>query len=352
MDDFSKNRILICDDSITNVLMLSMMVQEDSNITADTLTDPCLVESKLSTVEYDLLILDLEMPGMSGFEVMAEVRQRYAIDEMPILIVTGRQELEVRNKALSEGANDFITKPFDANEVNLRVHNLLKIRQSFKLQKYTNDILEEKVLQRTQELNKTTENLIQCMAVAGSLKDNETALHVVRVGKYAGALARALGLPPEISFMIEKTAPMHDIGKIGIPDSILLKQGKLNAEERATMDKHTQYGEAIFGNNDSLMIQMAKSIALNHHERWDGKGYCKGLVGESIPIEGRITTIADVFDALTTKRPYKEAWPVDDAVKYLQEDAGKAYDPKLIDVFINNLPEMIAIKEKYAEQEQ
>jgi len=349
MDDFTKSRILICDDSITNVVVLSALVQEDPNITADTTTDPCQVESKLEIHDYDLLILDLEMPNMSGFEVMACVRKLKKIDELPILIITGRQELEIRNKALSEGASDFTTKPFDQTEVCLRVSNLLKVRQALKIQKYHNDLLEQKVEQRTLELSKTTDNLIHCMAVAGDLRDTETALHVVRVGKYAGALARLIGLPPEIAFMIEKTAPMHDIGKIGIPDRILLKEGKLNDDEKNTMEQHTCFGEKIFGTNDSLMIQMAKSIALNHHEQWDGSGYCSGLTGESIPIEGRITTIADVFDALTTKRPYKEAWTVDVAVQHLQDGAGSAFDPNLIDVFVKNLPEMVHIMEEYSD---
>ncbi len=351
MDDFTKSRVLICDDSITNVMLLSTIIQEDTNITADVTTDPCLVEDKLASTTYDLLVLDLEMPHLSGFDVMALVRRRQSIDELPILIITGRQELEVRNKALSEGANDFITKPFDQNEVCLRVRNLLKIQQSFKVQKYHQEILEQKVEQRTLELSKTTDNLIHCMAVAGDLRDTETALHVVRVGKYAGALARQIGLSAEIAYMIEKTAPMHDIGKIGIPDRILLKQGRLSKDEREIMNEHTRYGEQIFGSNDSLMIQMAKSIALNHHERWDGTGYCSGLEGESIPIEGRITTIADVFDALTTKRPYKDAWGLDEAVQHLQEGAGSAFDPELVDVFIKNLPEMTDIMKTYAEKD-
>jgi len=349
MDDFTKSRILICDDSIINIVMLSGLVQEDPNVTADTTTDPCQVESKLAIQDYDLLILDLEMPHMSGFEVMACVRKHKKIDELPILIITGRQELEIRNKALSEGASDFITKPFDQTEVCLRVSNLLKVKQSLKIQKYHNDLLEQKVEQRTLELSKTTDNLIHCMAVAGDLRDTETALHVIRVGKYAGVLARLIGLPAEIAYMIEKTAPMHDIGKIGIPDRILLKQGKLNDDEKNIMNQHTQYGEKIFGTNDSLMIQMAKSIALNHHEHWDGTGYCSGLKGESIPIEGRITTIADVFDALTSKRPYKEAWTVDVAVQHLQDGAGCTFDPNLIDIFVKNLPEMVSIMEEYSD---
>lgn len=349
MDDFTKSEVLICDDSITNVVLLAALVEDDTNLKADSTTDPTLVLPKIKKGDFDLLVLDLEMPHLSGFDVLESLREIKALDELPVLIITGRQDLESRNKALSLGANDFITKPFDQQEVSLRVHNLLKVRQAFRMQAYQNDLLERKVQQRTEELSRTTDNLIHCLAVAGELKDNETAMHVVRVGKYAGALARAVGLPGDIACMIERAAPMHDIGKIGIPDRILLKQGELTPEERRIMNEHTQYGEKIFGINDSLLIQMAKSIALNHHERWDGEGYCRGLKGESIPIEGRITTIADVFDALTTHRPYKEPWPVEKAVEFLQSEAGKAFDPSLVSAFVQHLPEMVDIMHNYAD---
>ncbi len=350
MEDFSTSKVLVCDDSITNLLMLSTLIEEDSSIEVDTTADPLQVREMLEKTQYDLLVLDLEMPRMNGFEVLEMVRKHNNIEEFPVLIITGQHAPEALTKALSKGANDFITKPFNQIEVSLRVGNLLKVRQAFKFQKQTNELLEKKVQKRTAELSKTTDNLIQCIAVAADLRDEETALHVVRVGKYAGVLARAIGLPVEVAYMIEKTAPMHDIGKIGIPDKILLKKGKLTKVEKRIMDEHTRYGEQILGDNNSLMIQMAKSIALSHHERWDGTGYCAGLKGESIPIEGRITTICDVFDALTTKRPYKEAWPLEDAVKYLEEQAGEAFDPTLITAFIDHLPEIIVVMETYVDE--
>ncbi|MCP5163151.1 MAG: response regulator [Hahellaceae bacterium] len=347
MEDFSKSEILICDDSITNVMLLSAVVQEDPNILADTQTDSGKAWQKLQEKEYDLLLLDLEMPHLSGFEILSRIRREKSVDELPVLIITGRQDMEARNQALADGANDFVTKPFDQFEVALRVRNLLQIRKAFRIQRHAKSQLEKAVEIRTAELNRTTDNLIHCLAVAGELKDNETAKHVIRVGKYARALAKAIGLPEEIAFMLEKAAPMHDIGKIGIPDNILLKKGQLTPEERQIMESHTRYGEQIFGQNDSLIIQMAKSVALTHHERWDGSGYCQGLKGESIPVEGRITMIADVFDALTSKRPYKQAWPVDDAVQFLREGAGKAFDPKLVEAFIAHLPSMVEIMEQY-----
>jgi putative two-component system response regulator len=349
MEDYSQSKVLICDDSITNLLILSKLIEQDPNIEVDTISDPLEVRLMLANRKYDLLVLDLEMPHMSGYEVLENTRQHKTIDEFPILIITGKKGEEALNEALDKGANDFIAKPFNQSEVTLRVRNLLKVRQAFKMQKQINDLLEKKVAQRTQELNCTTDNLIHCIAVAADLRDGETALHVIRVGKYAGILAKAIGLPGEVAYMIEKTAPMHDIGKIGIPDNILLKKGKLTATEKKIMQEHTRYGEQILGDSSSLLIQMAKSIALSHHECWDGTGYCSGLKGESIPIEGRITTICDVFDALTTKRPYKEAWPVEEAVSYLQKHAGSAFDPHLIATFVDELPKMISVMKTFAD---
>ncbi|MFT4925443.1 MAG: putative two-component system response regulator [Phenylobacterium sp.] len=350
MEAFSARRVLICDDSISNLLMLTALVEEDSDIKVDTTADPQRVSSMLLQKEYDLLILDLEMPQMSGFQVLELVRQHYTIDEFPVLIVTGKQGDDVLSKALLGGANDFINKPFNQIEVTLRVRNLLKIRQAVKYQRQANEFLEKEVEIRTDELNKTTDNLIHSIAVAGDLRDDETAFHVVRVGKYAGCLARAMGLPFEVSYMIEKTAPMHDIGKIGVPDKILLKQGKLSSVEARIMQEHTRYAEQIFGDNHSLLIQMAKSIAVSHHERWDGTGYCAGLKGEQIPIEGRITTICDVFDTLTSKGVNKEAWPVEKAAKHLKDHAGSAFDPALVDLFIKHLPEMTVIMTTFADE--
>ncbi|WP_019614309.1 HD domain-containing phosphohydrolase [Psychromonas ossibalaenae] len=349
MDNFEDLNILICDDSITNVLILTKLVESEISAGVVTLTDPREIAATLAEQRIDLILLDLEMPHLNGFEVMQQVRKTYESDQLPIIIITGTTGLETRNHALECGANDFINKPVDQVEVILRVKNLLKIRVSYLLHEKYNQILEQKIQLRTKQLNKSIHSLLHSLAVAGELKDDDTGKHVIRVGKYARILAEGYGLPAELVNMIEQTAPLHDIGKIGIPDKILLKAGKLDKAERLIMDKHTIFAEALIGSNDSDIVQMARVIALSHHERWDGKGYPSKLRGESIPIEGRITAIADVFDALTTQRSYKEAWPVEEAVNYISASSGHAFDPALVTVFQENISSIIEISKRLAD---
>ena len=349
MDNFKDLNILICDDSITNALILTKLVEEEITSNVITLTDPRKIAPTLVEQAIDLLLLDLEMPHINGFEVMEQIRKSYEPDQLPILVITGIQGRETRNKALTQGANDFLNKPFDQIEVILRVKNLLKIRQSYVLHEKDNSILERKVQQRTKELSKSIDGLLYSLAVAGELKDDETGKHVLRVGKYARILAEGYGLSRELSRMIEQAAPLHDIGKIGIPDRILLKPAKLDDDEREVMNQHTIFGHDLICDHDSALVQMAQSIAYTHHERWDGRGYPSALKGESIPIEGRITAIADVFDALTTQRPYKEAWPLEDAIDYINQEAGQAFDPDLIGVFKNNLDNIKYVCTKFAD---
>jgi len=212
-----------------------------------------------------------------------------------------------------------------------------------------NAALEVKVQERTEELNLANEILIHRLAKVGEFRDKDTGQHVQRVGAYAKMLAECYGLPADISYMINRAAPLHDIGKVGIRDDILLKPGKLDSDQRETMKTHAEMGAEIRGNHDSLLLQLAASIAQSHHERWDGKGYPTGLAGESIPIEGRITAISDVFDALTTERPYKKAWSVAKAISYLQQEAGNSFDPHLVEIFINNLDRVEKIRQQYAD---
>ncbi len=347
--DTTRQQVLICDDSITNVLILSKLLESTGNIATKTETDPRKVLRNLEQGDFDLLLLDIEMPHLNGFQVMEQVRNIYDLDSLPIIILTGNSDSETRNKALEQGANDFINKPFDQTEVQLRAHNLLKVGQAFKLQRNLNEELEKKVEQRTRDLGDATEFLIHRLALAGELRDNETGQHVIRVGKYSRLFAEKIGLPAELCFMIERTAPMHDIGKIGIPDSILLKNGALDEEERKIMKSHTELGTKLLGEHPSLLIQMAASIAATHHEKWNGSGYPNRLKGESIPIEGRITAISDVFDALTTKRPYKEAWPFEQVIGYIKEQSGVAFDPALVDIFTQNIDSFVDISKRYAD---
>lgn len=340
-------RIIACDDSVTNVSILKHLLEQSGYDNIETITDPRQVLPSINEHGCDLLLLDLEMPHLSGFEVVEQVRTSQPDEYIPILMLTGMKGIEVRNRALQGGANDFVNKPFDQTEVLLRVKNLLQVRESYILQKDINKALEEKVAQRTKELNDASEILIQRLAMAGELRDNETGNHVIRVGKYSRILADAYGLPPEIAFIIEKASPMHDIGKIGIPDAILLKPARLSDEEMAVMRTHSQIGAQLLGEHSSLVVQMARSIALTHHEKWDGSGYPDGLTGESIPPEGRIVAIADVFDALCTERPYKKAWPIDEIIAFFNEQSGIHFDPSMIKLFNDNLDKILEIKQQY-----
>jgi len=337
------NKILICDDSITNVLILSKLIETEISRDVTALTDPRKVMEALAADEFDLLLLDYEMPHLNGIEVMALVREKYNQHELPILFITGVHDIEKRNLALSEGANDFINKPIDQVEVKLRVNNLLMISHNFKLQKHLNDDLEHRVEERTEEISNLTGSLINSLAAAGEMKDSDTGKHTYRVGEYSRILADGLGLPAELVDMIKKTAPLHDIGKISIADNILLKPGKLTKEEFDTMKCHAMSGEILLGEESAFLLKIASIIAGSHHEKWDGSGYPRGLSGESIPIEGRIVALADVFDALVTKRPYKEPWPIQEVFDYLESESGKSFDPALVDVFLNKADDFVHV---------
>lgn len=354
--DLSNSSIAICDDSITNVMILSKLVESEGIKNIHSFTDPRKVVPFLKEREgdIDLLILDIEMPHMTGFDVMNAITAEFPGQRnFPILVITGLRDKEVRTHALTVGANDFIGKPFDQLEVVLRVRNLLGVQRALRIQTQLAEQLEREVVKRTDELNKANDLLVYLLALAGEMRDNETGRHVARVGRYSRILAEGIGLPPELCFLIEKAAPLHDIGKIGIPDSILHKNGRLDEAERELMNSHTTKGLQLLGEygHDSMLIQMAASIALNHHERWDGTGYPKGMMGESIPVEGRIVAIADVFDALTTRRPYKEPWPLEKTSAFLRENAGKHFDPAVVDIFTAHIEQFARVMHELSDPE-
>lgn len=338
--DFADARIAVCDDSITNVTVLSKLIKREGIKEVLGFTDPRRFMDHMDRQAkgVDLLLLDLDMPHLTGFEVMRILR---ADEEdkaaFPILVVTGNHDQAARHQALLDGGNDFVTKPFDPIEVTLRINNLLRVQRSYLLQKNLAIRMEKEVERRTQELNRAVDTLVNRLAMAGEMRDNETGLHVTRVGRYSRLLAEALSLPPEICFMIEKAAPLHDVGKIGIPDSILHKEGPLTDEEREVMNTHAAKGAALLGEHDSMLIRMAANIARSHHEKWDGSGYPAGLRGEAIPIEGRIVAVSDVFDALTSARPYKSPWPVDQAVELIRWESGSHFDPKVVRAFMKQI---------------
>ncbi|WP_028865860.1 HD-GYP domain-containing protein [Psychromonas aquimarina] len=349
MNEFKGLNVLVCDDSITNTVILMHLVEQEMNVNVEALTEPQKIESTLSEQPFDLILLNLEMPGIKGIDVIDIVRKSYELEQLPILLISGAESKEIRNKALMNGANDFLNKPFDQIEVILRVKNLLQTRKNHITHTAGKYQVEQLVEERTRELNLSIKGLLYSLAAAGELKDNGKGKHAQRVGKYARILAEGAGFPIELIEMIELTAPLHDIGKIATPENILLKPGRLNGEEKEIMHQHTVKSDSLISSVNSPLIQMVQTIAAGHHECWDGSGYPKKLLGESIPVEARITAIADVFDALTSKRPYKDAWSLDNAVNFIKYQAGKMFDPLLVAVFVQQQSKIVKVMHELAD---
>jgi len=346
-----ESRILVVDDNPSNVLLLEALLQQEDYQNVSSTTDPTKVKGLHDENEFDLILLDIQMPKMNGFEVMEKLKEKHGDDDyLPVLVLTAQTDMETRLRSLDLGARDFVTKPFQHAEVLQRIHNSLEIRHLYKQQKEYSHTLEEKVHDATSELRKSQLDIIRCLGRAGEYRDNETGEHVIRMSKSCQVLALAYGMSERQAELILYASPMHDVGKIGIPDNILLKPGKLTPEEWETMQTHAQLGADILADNESEMVQLARSIALSHHEKWDGSGYPNGLKGEAIPIEGRIAAICDVFDALTSWRPYKKAWTVEEAVALLERDAGSHFDPNLVPLFISILPQVLSIREEHQDQ--
>lgn len=347
--ELQDSKVLICDDSTTNVLLLKTLLESEGLRKVSTETDPRRVLPCLEREgDIDLLLLDLEMPHMHGFDIMRIIQDTMPerAGMMPILVITGTDAADAKMRALDMGATDFVHKPFDQIEVVLRVRNLLRIRRGYVRQLQISEELERRVQARTNELTRATDAFVRKLAQVCEMRDIETGKHIARVGRMARMLAEACDMPEAICFMIERAAPLHDVGKIGIPDDILLKPGKLTDEEFAHMKQHASIGQSILNEHDSMLVQMAATIATSHHERWDGTGYPEGLRGESIPIEGRITAICDVFDALMSQRPYKNPWSEQDAVDYLVSQSGHQFDPKLVDLFVQHIDDVERIREE------
>ncbi len=349
-------KILIVDDKPVNVDLLETMLMMSGFSNVNSTTDSREVEAMHDKDDYDLILLDIRMPYMDGFKVMEALSKGVSDDYLPVLVLTAQQDMETRMRALELGAIDYITKPFDSNEVLNRINNILLIRRVFNERKDQAQILEEKVQERTAqlqqrslELEKTRYAIIRCLGRAGEYRDNETGFHVLRMSKSSQVLALAAGLDEKKAELILNASPMHDIGKIGIPDHILLKPGRLEKSEWEIMQTHVAIGGEILKEDDSELMQMARSIAMSHHEKFDGSGYPQGLKGENIPIEGRISAICDVFDALTSVRPYKQAWSVEEALAFIQEGAGSHFDPSLVEIFSSVLPDILEIRDRYSD---
>lgn len=337
-------RILIVDDNQTNVTLLDMLLKAEGYTNLTGVTDPREVKALYKKAPFDLVLLDIRMPHLDGFGVMAQIREIEGDGYLPVMVLTAQTDMETKLKALESGAMDFLHKPFDQLEVLTRIRNMIHARLLHNQVKDQNALLEERVRERTRELEETRLEVVKRLGVAAEFKDNETGLHVVRMSKIAKVLAEAVGMSPDDAELLCQAAPMHDIGKIGIPDHILLKPGKLTDDERTIMQEHARVGAEILGEHEWPLMHMARIVALTHHEKWDGTGYPRGLKGDDIPLVGRICAVADVFDALTSDRPYKKGWAVEEAAEFIREQSGRHFDPDVVEKFLECLPQIAHIR--------
>jgi putative two-component system response regulator len=343
-------RVYIIDDSNINLMLFEeIILRIGVEVEIETYLDP--VDGLARCIEQlpDLLVVDYMMPGLDGHEVIEQVRQLPNSADVPIVMVTATDEPQVRIRALQLGATDFIAKPIDPHEVKARLFNLLSLRRNHLLLQDTNVWLAEEVRKATKVIADREVELINRLARAAEFRDPETGAHITRMALYSRLIAQSLTLPADTCDDIFRTAPMHDIGKLGIPDGILLKPGRLNEHERTVIKRHPEIGYLILMGSESPLIKLGAEIALNHHEKVDGTGYPRGLSGDQIPLSGRIVAVADVLDALTTERPYKRAWSLDRARDFLLENCGTHFDQTCVDALLANWDEVKHIHEQFCD---
>jgi two-component system response regulator RpfG len=344
--------VVIIDDQTTGRTILEKVIQQISdNLEVTAFGNPKEALAWIDQHDPDLIITDYRMPEMNGVEFIGAVRQKAHCVNVPIMMITVVSEKEVRYEALEAGATAFLTRPIDQIECRTSCRNLLKMHEQHQIIQDRADWLARQVEVATEQITQREKETILRLARAGEYRDEGTGNHVIRMAKYSRHIAEALGtFSKQDCDDLEYAAPMHDIGKIGIPDGILLKPGKLNGQEWDIMQSHTTIGHAILSDSQSRYMKIGAIIALNHHERFDGKGYPKGLKGEEIPLIARVVAVADVFDALVTARPYKHAWPTDEAVAYIQQQSGSHFDPKCVDAFCSRLDEIRQIQVEYSDE--
>lgn len=368
----SNPRIAIIDDQSINVKVVKKYLTLAGYRQFSTTTNSVEAVDLICRQRPDVVLLDIMMPEVGGLEILETLRQNEEFVDLPIIILTAANDKETKLTALRLGATEFLGKPVDPAELEARLRNVLMAKaHQDRIKNYAWE-MELEVAARSAELTHAYREAVACLAKVGEYRDNETGNHVIRVGRYAKIIARRLDLDDELVERIGEAAPLHDIGKVGIPDSILLKPGKLDEAEieqvrghcrhgknicapvldRATgsFDSHTTLGCAITRLASTPVLTMAATIALSHHERWDGKGYPRGLAGEAIPIEGRITAVADVFDALTSQRPYKPAFPLERSLEILREGRGTQFDPAVLDAFFAAIDEILQVYREFAQQ--
>ncbi|HEY2377472.1 MAG TPA: HD domain-containing phosphohydrolase [Gemmatimonadaceae bacterium] len=328
-------RLLIIDDHDANIEALKRILRRAGFASVNSSTDPRVGVTLAQTWSPDLILLDLHMPGLDGFGVLDAIRPQLSdAGYLPVLMLTADSSDETKQRALSGGVKDFLTKPFDPTEVVLRIENLLETRFLYGAIREQNQVLEQRVVERTRELEEAQIEILQRLAAAAEFRDDDTGQHTQRVGHLAALLAAEIGLASDRVELIRRAAPLHDVGKIGIPDAILLKRGRLTSNERRVMQTHTTIGATMLTGGRSPLVQMAELIARSHHERWDGKGYPTALRKEQIAIEARLVAVVDYLDALTHDRPYRKAWSLEKTLEALAAEREGHFDPTAVDALL------------------
>jgi len=344
-------QIVIVDDVEANLLLLKHFIgQLDEAHEVAAFTDPQQALAHCEAAVPDLVIVDYMMPELNGVDFIQRFRAKPGHADIPVLMVTANDELTVRYSALEAGASDFLTKPLDKIEFRARMRNMLALRTNQKRLEDRASWLAEEVLKATDEIVRRERETILRLSKAAEFRDPETGAHIQRMAHYSWLIAVRLGLPLEHQQLILEAAPMHDVGKVGIPDHILLKPGRLDPAEFDIMKQHPVIGHKILAGSSSPLLNMAATIAMSHHEKFDGSGYPHGLAGEAIPLVGRIVAVADVFDALTSARPYKLAWDVDTAVELMRAQRGIHFDPQCVDAFLARFDEVLAVRQRFADE--
>ncbi len=350
--------ILAVDDDAFNLDLVEMTFAGDELIHVARAANGQLAMDMIDPNETDVILLDLQMPVMNGFEVLSKIRSNHIYHHIPVIVVTANHE--EKHQALELGANDFISKPVDIRELKLRTMNHAKIKAFHDFLQASNVILESKISDRTKELNEALDlarsserEIVFLLGRAAEYRDIETGAHIKRVRHYSALLAQMMNLPKSDVDMVSIASTLHDVGKVGIPDAILLKQGKLTPNEYDIMKMHVNIGvKMLQGDSRYPLLSCSRIIASQHHEKFDGSGYPAGLAGDNIHIFGRIVSVADVFDALSSDRPYKNALPVDKVMDIMKRERGKHFDPVLLDLLVENLPDFLEIKNRYQEEKQ
>jgi len=347
--DFENAHILVVDDEIVNIEIVEEVLRDNgfNNISSRTNSEQALAIYKEDVP--DIILLDINMPVMTGFDLMTRFNEINHSIKPPVLILSAQADKKARLKAFNLGARDFLGKPFDEEEVVHRVRNLLEMHLVYKENINHAESLEKIVSERTKELLQAQKEIIACLGMASEFRDTDTAAHTIRVGHYAQILGKGIGLNDMAAEQLFLAAPMHDVGKIGIPDKVMLKPGKLDKEEWEQMKQHAVFGYDMMKHSKSRLLKNASIIALTHHEKWDGSGYPDGLKGTDIHLYGRLTALSDVFDALMMKRPYKEAWPLEKVTQLINDESGKHFDPEIVAAFNENLDKLLLIREKYSD---